>query len=321
MNKSIDKNREQQTYAITENLSRKSALLILVLIAVLTVAIRLLFLIEMNHTGLLYVSLPFVIAICLIVFTNSPEGADLKSSYWRTIRNSLIVLFGSSALLHEGFLCVLFVIPIYLVLVTLAYIFAVLFRRAKSRPGKLYSSTIPLLVLISSLEGVLPELTIDRNQQVSVSRILPLTPEQIKHNLVQPMVLSKSNNALLALFPMPKQIKAGSLEEGDIHEVHYQYDRWIFTNSHNGRTLLKVAEVSDSVIKMQVLEDTSYIAHYMKIQGTQLTFEPVDENNTRVTLKVEFERSLDPAWYFSPLEKYGVEKMSELILSEVINRD
>jgi hypothetical protein len=40
-----------------------------------------------------------------------------------------------------------------------------------------------------------------------------------------------------------------------------------------------------------------------------------------VTLEIEFERTLDPYWYFSPLTRYGVVQTAEFLLTEVIARE
>jgi len=230
----------------------------------------------------------------------------------------MIVLLGTSVFLHEGFLCVLFFIPIYVVIVTMTYIFSALFQYAKSRKGKAYSSIIPALLLMSSVEGVVPEYSFPTRYSVSASELLPYTPEQIKQNLVKPMHIEKSDNALLSLFPMPYRIEAGSLKPGDVHRVYYRYDKWIVANAHEGVVELRVAEVSENDITMDVLEDSSYISNYMDVISTHISMRSIDGQHTQVTLTVTFDRLLSPAWYFGPLESYAVKKMSELLLKEVV---
>jgi len=267
---------------------------------------------------MLYVAVPYLIALGLLVFTRSPAGTGTGSRYVKHMRESMIVLLGTSAVLHEGFLCVLFVIPIYIVISTIAYIFAALFRTATTRKGKVYSSVIPVLLLLSSAEGITPQYTAQTRHEVSANRVIALTPGQIKRNLARSMQITRSDNALLSLFPMPYRIEAGTLRPGDIHRAYYRYDKWIVANSHEGLAEFRITEVSDHDIRMELTQDTSYISHYMDIQGTHISMHPVDANHTDVRLTVIYDRLLSPAWYFGPLQTYAVEKMTELLLKEVI---
>lgn len=291
---------------------------LLLFAAAATVAIRILFHIEIHSTAVLYVAVPFFIALGLIVFTRSPQGEDLRSSYLRLMRESMIVFLATSVFLHEGFLCVLFFIPIYIVVVTIVFIIAAIYNHAKSSTGKLYSSILPALVIASSIEGVIPEFTFPTRYNVSTTHVIPLTPEEIRHNLVKPMHIDRSDNAMLSMFPMPYRIDAGSLEEGDVHRIYYRYDKWVFTNSHEGIAELLVAHADEHNIEMEVLNDTSYISSYMQAIGTRINMVPVDDKHTQVTLTITYDRLLSPAWYFGPLESYAMKKMSELLLKEVI---
>ena len=37
-----------------------------------------------------------------------------------------------------------------------------------------------------------------------------------------------------------------------------------------------------------------------------------------VTISVNYDRKLDPAWYFQPLQEYGVTKMAEFLIEELM---
>lgn len=62
------------------------------------------------------------------------------------------------------------------------------------------------------------------------------------------------------------------------------------------------------------------ISHYLRLIGTRIDFVPLDADTTEVTLTVRFERKLDPAWYFGPLERYGVREMAAFLIDEMIVR-
>ncbi len=129
-----------------------------------------------------------------------------------------------------------------------------------------------------------------------------------------------SRGGLLQLFPMPDRIAAGSLTPGAVHEVHYTYRRWFVTNVHQGRTLLEIGDVGDRHVTTRILHDTSYIASYLRLRGTRIELTPIDARTTRVELTAEFDRLLDPGWYFGPLQRYAVSEMAEFLIQEVIVR-
>jgi hypothetical protein len=119
---------------------------------------------------------------------------------------------------------------------------------------------------------------------------------------------------------MPDRVVPKDMLPGEVHEARYTYKRWLVTNVHEGRMLLEMTDVGSHHVTTTILEDTSYISHYLKLHGTRIEFESLDAATTRVTLTVRFERKLDPAWYFGPLQRYGVGKMAELLIDEVIVR-
>lgn len=109
------------------------------------------------------------------------------------------------------------------------------------------------------------------------------------------------------------------MNEGDIRTYEFVYHRWFATNTHRGAINVTFVEVDDYRIKTSI-KDTSYIANYLKLQGTELTLEPVNSGSTRVTLKIRFERMIDPVWYFGPLERFAVEKAAKYFIREILGK-
>ena len=114
--------------------------------------------------------------------------------------------------------------------------------------------------------------------------------------------------------------KLESLKPGDIHKVDYRYNKWFFTNTHEGTLTLLIDEVSKTHIETRILEDTSYLSNYMNLKGTKISLEQKNEGITEVTLSVYYDRHLDPAWYFQPLQEYGVSLMAELLIEELMDK-
>ena len=177
---------------------------------------------------------------------------------------------------------------------------------------------LPILVIAISLEGTHPSLSFDRYNEASSTRIVNSSIEEIKSNLIKPVNLEDDRAWFLDLFPMPYQLDNNSLETNSVHTIYYRYHRWFITNTHEGETLLRIAEVNDNSIKTEFIKDTSYISHYMKLHGTEIKLNPVDSNNTEVTLTIKYDRLLDPVWYFGPLQKYAIEKTADYIISKMM---
>ncbi|WP_444995233.1 hypothetical protein [Aliikangiella sp. IMCC44359] len=297
-------------------------IVILIIILVTSLIIRLLMHYQFDKSALLYVGIPMTIAATLLWVAPHAPKKDWKRGYLRLVIWSLVIMLGSSAILFEGFLCIVMFMPIYFGVILIVFIFHYLAIRYKNRKSsQLFSHVLPLLLFISAFEGVTPEFSGNRDSQVTVSKIINGNIDAIKMKLIQPMDLQKDREWFLALFPMPYQVDAGSLNEGDIHKIYYTYHRWFITNTHSGSASLKIEKVKKNEIKTQFINDTSYLSNYLKLRGTKLQFIPVNEQQTRVTLTIYYERLLDPAWYFEPLQEYGVTKGAEFLLAEVVTPD
>jgi hypothetical protein len=304
----------------TNWIRNKRVLNIILITAVFATAVRLLISLELANTALLYLAIPYSIALVLAFFRRRQPTDSIPKKYAFLIMDSLIIMLASSLVLFEGFICVLMFMPIYFVVVLIAFAFESLAFRLSMRSdkSKLNAQFLPLLLLIFSLEGVSTDLSFPRSNTVSASQIVSKTPQQIQHNLLKPMHLETDRHWFLSIFPMPYQVDAGSLNRGDIHTIHYRYKRWFFTNIHEGVLTLSIEQVSPNKIKTRILDDTSYLSNYMALKGTEITLQPLANGATKVTISVSYDRKLDPAWYFQPLQEYGVTKMAEFLIEELM---
>ena len=297
---------------------RGKFIFLLVMIGLASLGVRLLMGYDFHHSALLYVGIPFVIALVLILVRPVGE-VSWKKRYLIRLIDAFIIMFGSSVVLFEGFVCVAMFIPIYLAVMLIMFLSELIRDHLKQKRGTTFSFyLVPLLLLVSSFEGVLPQWSFERHETVSVTRVVPVGLADIKHNLQQPIHLPSSRPWFLRLFPMPYAIEAGSLQAGDVHKIHFRYYRWFVTNMHEGAMQLKIVTVNDHHIKTAFIEDTSYIANYLHLKGTEIDLHELGKNQTRVTLRFDYERTLDPYWYFAPVTRYGIRKTAEFLIKEVI---
>jgi hypothetical protein len=291
-------------------------MLIVTLIFFASLTVRWLLSSAFGTTAILYIAVPYVITMTLVL-AEPDDGDTWRVRYWRGFRRTFGVLFAVSILLYEGVVCILMFLPIYLLVVGLAFLGEYIRRK---RTGTLRAFAIPALVALASLEGTHESLSFSRENTVSASRIVAKTQQELFANIGTPFNLQKDRHWFLHIFPMPDPILRKELIEGDVHEVGYTYHRWFFMNTHRGRMLLEISEVGDNHVRTTILEDTSYISHYLTLHGTRIDLVPLDDSTTEVRLTVDFARKLDPAWYFGPLQRYGVTKMAEFLIDEVIVR-
>jgi len=298
---------------------RNKNILLLVIIAVVSILIRLLMEYNFDRSALLYVGIPFLIAITLLFIERPKPPHNWKRRYVNIIILSLVIMLGSSVILFEGFLCVVMFMPIYFFIVFLMFLLEAFSQyRKRKNQGKTYTHVLPLIIICCAFEGVIPELSFDREYEVVSEKIISANIDDIKQQLKQPMELNISRHWLLTLFPMPYDIEAGTLVAGDIHTINFRYHRWFVTNTHEGNMKLEISQVEDNYIRTRFVEDTSYISNYLKLYGTEIHLTPVDNNKTKVTLKIKYQRLLDPVWYFGPLQEYAIEKSAQFLLDEVI---
>ena len=273
----------------------------------------------LGHSALLYLAVPYCVAVLITLFRPYKTQDEWWQQYVSHSVTALVVFLGSSAVLMEGFICILFFMPIYFFGVTLAFIASwVRVNRSKS---KTYASVVPLLIAFLSIEGTSDVTTFERQNRVISTATTTVPHEVLLQNLASPFALPDSNDWMLGLFPMPHAIEAGSLEAGDVHRVHTRYHRWFVTNTHEGVIELRIDSVTPERIKTSFLQDTSYFSSYVKLNGTEIRFAPKPNGLTHISLTVDYERRLDPAWYFHPVQQYAMQAMASHLIEEVIIRE
>ena len=294
---------------------------VLLIAGLASLVIHLLFRQDLAHSALLYIAVPYGVAVMITLLRPYGPADRWWQRYLTHSVTALVVFLGSSAVLFEGFICVLFFMPIYFFGVTLAFIVSWIGVARDARRSKTYATAIPLLVAFLSLEGTSDVTTFDRHNTATATATVSQTPEALLQNLATPFELPGSDDWMLGLFPMPYKIEAGSLAEGDIHRVHTRYHRWFVTNTHEGTIEIRIDSVSPERVTTSFVSDTSFFSSYVRLIGTDIRLVTNDNGQTEVSLTVSYERRLDPAWYFQPVQQYAMREMASHLISEVIIRD
>ena len=286
----------------------------------LAAIIQFLIIMRLFNSAILYVLIPYSVSIFVAWFRPSANQNSLLYRYCRHLAYALMILLSTSILLGEGFVCVVFFFPIYILIVSITFLVKGSNNRRKDNKN-IMSVAMPLIIAVMSLEGTSTSFSLPRQSFIEVNRVTPLSVNEIKQNLAKPFNLEKDRHWVLSIFPMPYQIDAGSLQAGDIHKIYTRYHRWFVTNTHEGEAELLIEEVTDNQVKTKLISDTTYFSSYLTMSGTQITLTEVAQGQTKITLRIDYLRKLDPAWYFHSLTQFGVSKMANLLLDEVMIRD
>ncbi len=300
---------------------RVFALGLLAIVGLASLAIHLLGRASQAHTAMLYVAIPYAIAVMITLLRPYDQQKNWSSQYASHSVTALVVFLASSVLLMEGFICVIFFMPIYFLGVTVAYVAHWIAATRKSRRGKTYSTLIPVLIALLSMEGTSEVTTFDRHSTATATVSTALSPEQLLENLAKGFALRSSDDWMLGLFPMPHTIEAGSLEVGDIHRAHTRYRRWFFTNEHEGEMELRIDSVTPGRVVVSFVSDTSYFSSYIRLIRSDIRLATDADGTTLVSLAVSYERRLDPAWYFQPIQRYAVQTMAAHLIEEILIRE
>jgi len=290
-------------------------------VGVFSFLIRLILDSNFANSAVLYVAIPFLVSFAIFQFTEKPKSGRLWMRYFAHLRDATIIMLATSVVLFEGFLCVLMFMPIYYLIVTIGFGAEALFRINEQRKrNKLKASVLPMVIALLAIEGLSPSTSFERQNQVTRTVVVNASIDQLKANMAAEINLSARRHWFLSVFPLPIEVQAGTLNPGDIHKLDFIYKRWFFTNIDRGQFHLRIDEVSEDRVKTSVTRNTSYLAKYLNIQGTEVQFTPISEDQTEVALTIHYERLLDPAWYFGPMQKFTVSQSADYLIDEVIVR-
>ncbi len=265
-----------------------------------------------SETALFYIGLPAILAIGLIM---TKRGS---SPMLRTMKGITLGILLSGPILQEGFICMIMAAPIFYAVGALVA-WAIGKQDAKKR-NQLKTFAPFVILLLMSLEGTHPNLSFPRENVVTVSKLVNLSVEQLVSNLNQPVNYGKDAALFLKLFPFPEVTRHDGAEVGDRQSLHFIYRRHFVSdrNVHEGDIVFEITERDDTHIKSSIISDSSYLSTYMVWKTSEVQWQPINKHQTQVTWIISYDRKLDPAWYFGPLEKFVTELAAETLIDSVV---
>jgi len=76
----------------------------------------------------------------------------------------------------------------------------------------------------------------------------------------------------------------------------------------------------DSFGTDHIVDPFEAFSNYLTINDTFVKFRPVSKTQTEVSLTINYERKLDPAWYFGPLQRIAIGESADYLISQVLAR-
>jgi hypothetical protein len=291
---------------------RKHALPLLFLIGASMLIIRALLDSDFGKTTLLYLLVPFGISMTLYFLTKPSQKLGRGWGYLNHLRLATIIFFATSALLFEGFICVLMFMPIY---------YLGFYDDRVDYRDTFKVAAIPVFVMLLASEGLLPSTTVPRDRTATYVTVANQDIAALKRNMAAPITFPEERYWFLKIFPLPDRVVAGSLGVGDMHHLHFTYKKWFFANYSEGQMDVRIAAVEPQHVRTEIIRNTSYLSHYMRIDGTDVRFTHLPGGRTRIALTVKYHRLLDPAWYFGPMQQLAAEQSARYLVDNIIVRE
>lgn len=258
----------------------------------------------LEQTAALFIRLPTLLAAVVAML---PPARSYTGTMFKIMT---LLLLLSGVLLAEGFICILMAAPLfYLVALSCGILLDLL---PSQRAGARVMVFVPLLLL--SVEGVSDDLSAERSEEVTVTRTVAASPDEVAAALAARPDFSEALPFYLRLgFPRPVRALGSGLALGDRRLVHFAGGE-----GQPGDLLLEVWSTSPSRVLFGVVSDTSHVAHWLTWKNAEVSWEAVAPSQTRVTWTLRYDRELDPMVWFKPTERYAVSLATGYLMDSLL---
>ena len=298
-----DEDRDDRDY---RHAQRKLSAMIIALAAA-SIAYRLLVAGGLQHGALVFIGIPALLAVIVA------QAAPARTATGTIMRVTTLALLLSGVLFGEAFVCILFASPIfYLVAFIIGKVADWLADREK--PGRLY--VVVAFFIPLSLEGVVPGTGFPRDASVTVEREVAVSAAQVRTALERPLRFERELPPFLKLgFPTPGDASGEGLRPGDERRIVFHHGH------HPGQLTVQVdaAVIGERAgdVRFVPVADNSYIIHWLSWTDSRVQWKEVAPNRTRIRWTLEYRRRLDPAWYFAPVERFGVHQAGVYLVETI----
>jgi len=256
---------------------------------------------NLGHSAAMFLGIPAVMAILLAL---TPKAKTVTGGILKGITLALLMV---APLLGEGYVCIVFASPLfYLVGIAVGSV-----ADWQKRKRKMMLSCAALVLLPMSFEGIVPQLSFNRMQTVEVNSVVDGTEATVEQRLALSPDVARTLPAPLRIgFPRPMDAWGTGLNVGASRTIHFAGAE----GDPPGDLIMLVTESRAGFVRFDAVSDTSKLTQWVRWQSSEVQWQRIDESHTRVTWRVRFERELDPAWYFAPIERAAVHEAAKYLI-------
>ncbi len=256
---------------------------------------------RLGHTSAMFLGLPAVLAV---VLTLTPKAKSATGAILKGITLFLLIL---APLLGEGYLCILIAAPLFYMV---GVVVGAIVDHARAKKGATLSC-VALVLFPFCGEGVFPALTFDRVQMVETTRVVSEPVGVVEARLARSPRLETAVPAAYKVgFPRPLAAWGEGLAVGNLRTVRFSGAE----GDPEGNLVMRVSERGPGYARFDTVSDGSKLTQWLRWRDSVVKWEPVDGGHTRVTWRIEYERGLDPAWYFGVWERVCVHEAAEYLI-------
>ncbi|MFM2171599.1 MAG: hypothetical protein RI957_1828 [Verrucomicrobiota bacterium] len=288
----------------------RPAMAFVLFLAVSSVLYRALVMSAKEQTALMFIGLPTILALLLCA---APPTKTITGSIMKGITLFLLML---AILLIEGFICILMAAPFFYSIGFIIGIFADK-ARAQHHISRMHCAVVAV-ILLCSLEGINDSLSFSRTERIEVCCDYPGTVAEAEAALARGPSFDwwELPTYLKMGFPYPQRIQGDGLKTGDRWQIDFAGGE-----GKPGSLVAQVMVSEPGHFVVQKITDGSHISHWMEWQQAEWFLEAQDQGTTKVRLQMSYRRLLDPAWYFAPVQRYGVRIAGEYFLDQTFGKD
>jgi hypothetical protein len=261
----------------------------------------LLFNIHLWQSGAMFIGVPAFIAIVLAL---APKAKTATGGVVKGITLALLIV---APMLGEGYVCILMASPLF-------YLVGILIGWALDRGRdrrKTTLSCVVLLLLPMCLEGVVPQLTVNRAQRVEVTKVVDASGDAVEAALSRSLKVDTVLPAFLRIgFPRPLVAYGEGLSVGSMRTIHFAGAE----GDPPGDLVMRVSERRPGFVRFETVSDGSKLTQWLRWDSSEVEWRCIDAGHTEVRWRVNFERQLDPAWYFTPWEREAVREAAGYLI-------
>jgi hypothetical protein len=267
----------------------------------------------LDQSATLFIGIPTLIAL-IVTLAVTPRTATGVACKAVTVGLLISMLF-----LGEGALCIAMSAPLFYA-VAVAIASAVRWARNGDGRRRAMSATALVAFLPMSLEGVSTRMSFDRDEVVTVTRVVPASPEQVERALYDPPRFDRALPHYLRMgFPRPisTAIDRTLAQPRWVIRLRGGETRLNGTEPKTGDLVLDLDESRPGYMHWRAIDDGSHMTHFLTWRESTVAWHEVGPGATQVTWTLRYRRGLDPAWYFGPWERYAVGLATDYLIDTV----